>query len=207
MANYTLFQSKQLNLWLQFCANLNPGLHTWNFPVYENSIMIPEISRYPQLVWSQSMSLATSSRPWCFLVSGLTWKGYRFHTIQNSSPRSISRRKVPPIRSPPIGSGNTGVLSSVSFRISTSTRNHRTGVVTQIQRRYYSVLSRPPQNCLEIRILSRRNILPRRLARSFHISSALCYDRLQSLEDAANRDRDNANVQARFLQVRYYDKG
>jgi hypothetical protein len=38
--------------------------------------------------------------------------------------------------------------------------------------------------------------------RLFHSSLPGLYDRLQNLEDAANRDRDNANAQAVFLQVR-----
>lgn len=37
--------------------------------------------------------------------------------------------------------------------------------------------------------------------RQFHSSQSRPYDRLQNLEDAANRDRDNANAQAVFLQV------
>src|SRR5438270_13914847 len=37
--------------------------------------------------------------------------------------------------------------------------------------------------------------------RQFHSSQSQPYDRLQNLEDAANRDRDNANAQAVFLQV------
>ena len=37
--------------------------------------------------------------------------------------------------------------------------------------------------------------------RQFHLSQPRAYDRLQNLEDAANRDRDNANAQAIFLQV------
>jgi hypothetical protein len=37
--------------------------------------------------------------------------------------------------------------------------------------------------------------------RQFHPSQSRHYDRLQNLEDAANRDRDNANAQAVFLQV------
>lgn len=37
--------------------------------------------------------------------------------------------------------------------------------------------------------------------RHFHVSHPRAYDRLQNLEDAANRDRDNANAQAIFLQV------
>src|SRR6202022_763104 len=37
--------------------------------------------------------------------------------------------------------------------------------------------------------------------RQFHSSPSSRYDRLQNLEDAANRDRDNANAQAVFLQV------
>ena len=37
--------------------------------------------------------------------------------------------------------------------------------------------------------------------RQFHVSSLVSYDRLQNLEDAANRDRDNANTQAVFMQV------
>jgi hypothetical protein len=39
--------------------------------------------------------------------------------------------------------------------------------------------------------------------RSFHLSTPRLYDRLQSLEDAANRDRDNARTQASFLKVFY----
>ena len=41
----------------------------------------------------------------------------------------------------------------------------------------------------------------RKLSRQFHLSQPQAYDRLQNLEDAANRDRDNANAQAIFLQV------
>lgn len=37
--------------------------------------------------------------------------------------------------------------------------------------------------------------------RQFHSTSCTWYDRLQNLEDAANRDRDNAHAQAVFLQV------
>ena len=37
--------------------------------------------------------------------------------------------------------------------------------------------------------------------RQFHSTSCAWYDRLQNLEDAANRDRDNAHAQAVFLQV------
>ena len=52
------------------------------------------------------------------------------------------------------------------------------------------ILKRPgPQLCLE--------------ARQFHVSSFVRYDRLQSLEEAANRDRDNANTQAIFMQVKH----
>ena len=40
--------------------------------------------------------------------------------------------------------------------------------------------------------------------RKFHTSQQWRYDRLQNLEDAANRDRDNANAQAVFLQVSRY---
>jgi hypothetical protein len=49
---------------------------------------------------------------------------------------------------------------------------------------------------------SLQNVLQHQTAsRLFHVSSAQHYDRLQNLEDAANRDRDNANAQAVFFQV------
>jgi hypothetical protein len=46
-----------------------------------------------------------------------------------------------------------------------------------------------------------RDCAPLFARQHFHSSSAARYDRLQNLEDAANRDRDNANAQAVFLQV------
>jgi hypothetical protein len=38
-------------------------------------------------------------------------------------------------------------------------------------------------------------------SRKFHSTRNLLYDRLQNLEEAANRDRDNARTQAVFLEV------
>jgi hypothetical protein len=141
-------------------------------------------------------------RPWRFPVSGLTRRGCFFHTTQDPSSGNSSGKRGLLNCDPFRGSADVGIPLSVSSRISTSMANHRVSLVTQVRRHYHSVLSRPPLDCFEIRIPCRRNLLLHRLSRPFHTSSALCYDRLQSLEDAANRDRDNANVQAIFLQVR-----
>lgn len=143
------------------------------------------------------MSSSALGRSWRFPASGLARRGGRFHTTSEPHCRNSSVRGGLNSRSPFIASTNGCILLSVRFRTSTLTGNYRTSLVARV-RRQYSVLSRPPENCLEIGIPSRRNVF----LRPFHVSSALCYDRLQSLEDAANRDRDNANVQAIFLQVR-----
>jgi hypothetical protein len=42
---------------------------------------------------------------------------------------------------------------------------------------------------------------PTRQSRHFHSTRASRYDRLQNLEEAANRQRDNPNIQAAFLEV------
>ena len=71
--------------------------------------------------------------------------------------------------------------------------------------RRFSLLTRPPV----FRWASNGREDRRKMAytyggfhRQFHSSLSQPYDRLQNLEDAANRDRDNANAQAVFLQVR-----
>lgn len=62
----------------------------------------------------------------------------------------------------------------------------------------HSVLSR---SSLVTKCLGTGDLSSRIEARQFHVSSLVSYDRLQNLEDAANRDRDNANTQAVFMQV------
>jgi hypothetical protein len=64
--------------------------------------------------------------------------------------------------------------------------------------RNYSVLSRPSFMPHSLGTLGLRTRIE---ARQFHWSGLVRYDRLQNLEDAANRDRDNANAQAVFMQV------
>jgi hypothetical protein len=74
----------------------------------------------------------------------------------------------------------------------------RKSLLNQIYRSF-SILSKP---IFDESPRSFRNLYHNRAAsRRFHLSTPLRYDRLQNLEDAANRDRDNANAQAVFLQV------
>jgi len=69
--------------------------------------------------------------------------------------------------------------------------------------RNFSVLStRISENpCKRREFRCQRRLLDRLPSRQFHCSSVARYDRLQALEDTANRDRHNANAQAVFLQV------
>ena len=68
--------------------------------------------------------------------------------------------------------------------------------------RPYSLISNSIFRSLEEHTFTIQNLhLHRQARRHFHISHSVCYDRLQNLEDAANRDRDNANAQAILLQV------
>ena len=69
--------------------------------------------------------------------------------------------------------------------------------------RNFSILSkRLPYTPHEHRIIPLQSRLQDRLfSRLLHYSPLARYDRLQALEDAANRDRHNANAQAVFLQV------
>lgn len=61
-----------------------------------------------------------------------------------------------------------------------------------------SSILRLHQNLLFQRLLAAKQ---NESVRQFHSSTSARYDRLQSLEEAANRDRDNPNTQAIFLQV------
>jgi hypothetical protein len=64
--------------------------------------------------------------------------------------------------------------------------------------RNHSVLSRPSFTAHSLGTLG---LNTRTEVRQFHGSGFVRYDRLQNLEDAANRDRDNANAQAVLMQV------
>ena len=70
--------------------------------------------------------------------------------------------------------------------------------------RPFSLLTRPPISAWFLHRRRYRGDVAHThgiFCRQFHPSQSRPYDRLQNSEDAANRDRDNANAQAVFLQV------
>jgi hypothetical protein len=107
-----------------------------------------------------------------------------------SSPTQISRRVV----------GGTGI-SSFGLLASGSVRTHPAHGT-----RHYSIVAagfaQRPTHASSLPLKPRLSF-PTSF-RKFHTSQQWRYDRLQNLEDAANRDRDNANAQAVFLQVSRY---
>jgi hypothetical protein len=110
-----------------------------------------------------------------------------------SSRTQISRR----------GAASTGILS-FALLSSRSVRTHPGNSISPSHgTRHYSIVAagfaRRPTHTSSLLLKPRLNF-PASL-RKFHTSPQWRYDRLQNLEDAANRDRDNANAQAVFLQV------
>jgi hypothetical protein len=96
-------------------------------------------------------------------------------TFRSLSSRSILQRTIPSLpKTPPRSTIAPSILMQIRRGVLTGRSQHRS---TNL----HSILRFPP--------------------RQFHSSSCVRYDRLQSLEDAANRDRDNAHAQAVFLQV------
>ena len=143
---------------------------------------------------------ATINRPWTAYPTRPTAARCRFY----SAPLFfIQKRQQHGLREFDIASRDASAapgLFSYSPRALRQTCSNvpRNSLLNQICRRY-SILSKP---AVDKSLSPLRNPLHNRVAiRQFHLSTPLCYDRLQNLEDAANRDRDNANAQAVFLQV------
>ena len=96
---------------------------------------------------------------------------------------------------------------STKHGLAFSPLNYRTAVrgfasssaLANQSRRYHSVDSSPALRTI-IDATSRRRT-PFQV-RSFHVSGPSRYDRLQNLEETANRNPNNANAQAVFLQVK-----
>ena len=91
--------------------------------------------------------------------------------------------------------------SSMAFFSSKSVRTHpgNPAFTSHGTRQYSIVTTAFSQTDNSGLVKPRLPFLPN--VRNFHTSQQWRYDRLQNLEDAANRDRDNANAQAVFLQV------
>lgn len=157
-------------------------------------------SRPPPSV--QRTVMAVVNRPWMMYSSYSTAAGCRF----SSAPLSfVQKRCYHGRREFGFGGRFSGdssatsgsLLSSGAFR-PVCINVPRKSVLNQICRSY-SILSK---SIFDESILPLRSLYHNRApSRRFHLSSPLRYDRLQNLEDAANRDRDNANAQAVFLQV------
>lgn len=101
-------------------------------------------------------------------------------------------------------SSTTGVLSYPQTLRPAWSNDARKTLLNQTCR-HYSVLFKPVPKWVDHNLFPLQKLAFRRpLGRPFHISYSNRYDRLQNLEDAANRDRDNANAQAVFLQVKIF---
>jgi hypothetical protein len=149
--------------------------------------------------------MALFSRSW--MVSFIfppTAASCRFYSITSSclqKPRHLVAWGIDslPLVSRNISLGSGASLPSLQPLIPAWANKSRKSVVNQICR-HHSVLSRPAVKSFYRRPQSLVFVQPH--SRSFHLSTSVRYDRLQNLEDAANRDRDNANAQAVFLQVK-----
>ena len=149
--------------------------------------------------------MALFSRSWMVsFIPPPTTTGCRFYSFTSSSlqkPKHIVARGIDsaPLLSRNISLGSGALSPSLQPVIPAWPNNSRKTLLNQICW-HPSVLSRPTIISFYSRPQSLALAQPH--SRSFHLSTSVRYDRLQNLEDAANRDRDNANAQAVFLQVK-----
>lgn len=157
-------------------------------------------SRPPPSV--QRTVMAVVNRPWMVYFSYSTAAGCRL----SSGPLFVQKRCHHGRREFGSGGRFSGDSSAVPGLLLSSGRAFRPMCINVPRKsvlnevcRSYSILSK---SIFDGSTLPFRSLYHNRAAsRQFHLSSPLRYDRLQNLEDAANRDRDNANAQAVFLQV------
>jgi hypothetical protein len=142
--------------------------------------------------------MALFSRLWMVsFISPPTAMGCRFYSITSSSLQKP--KHLVPLVSRNISLGSGALLLSLQPLIPAWANKSRKTLLNQICR-HHSVLSTPAVKSFYRRPQSL--VFVQTHSRSFHLSTSVRYDRLQNLEDAANRDRDNANAQAVFLQVK-----
>jgi hypothetical protein len=149
--------------------------------------------------------MALFSRSWMVsFIPPLTATGCRFYSVTSVSlhkPKYIVAWGIDcaPLVSRNVSLGSGALSPSLQPVIPAWPNDSRKILLNQICR-HHSVLSRPAIISFRSRPPSLALAQPH--SRSFHMSTSVRYDRLQNLEDAANRDRDNANAQAVFLQVK-----
>ena len=151
----------------------------------------------------QRTVMTAGNRPWATCSGYSTAAGCRFSSATLSL---IQKRYHHGLMETSFGgrlSGDTlataGLLSSSARAFRPACINvPRTSILNQVCRSY-SIL---PKSIFDENVSAFRSFYHNRAAsRRFHVSTPFRYDRLQNLEDAANRDRDNANAQAVFLQA------
>ena len=151
----------------------------------------------------QRTAMAVVNRPWTVYSSYSTAAGCRFF----SAPLSfIQKRYHHGLKEIGFWDRFSRDTSATPELLSSSGRPFRPARINVPRKsllnqicRPYSIVSKPifDPSPSSFRSLRHNPAASRR----FHLSTPLRYDRLQNLEDAANRDRDNANAQAVFLQV------
>lgn len=151
----------------------------------------------------QRTVMAAGNRPWTAYSGYSTAAGCRFSSATLSF---IQKRYHHGPRKLSFGGRLSGAALVTPGLLSSSARAFRpacinvprTSILNQVCRSY-SIL---PKSIFDESVSPFRSFCHNRAAsRRFHISTPFRYDRLQNLEDAANRDRDNANAQAVFLQA------
>lgn len=140
--------------------------------------------------WTTAFGYSTARIPWSFcptpFFSTKPFVGSRIPSLRGIS-QSRTGSHVTISNSPPYFPLQRMVSTNTPILLMQLTLGQRPAI--GFKRSAYYQPARP------------RNCVPLFARKQFHSSSAARYDRLQNLEDAANRDRDNANAQAVFLQV------
>ena len=128
-------------------------------------------------------------------VGGVRAYSSVFHPPQQTFSPSLKFRSVSLARSL---SATSGFHLTAACTQTPTANNSSASCLLKYASRNHSVLSRPSFTTHSLGTLGLKT---RSEVRQFHGSGLVRYDRLQNLEDAANRDRDNANAQAVLMQV------
>ena len=148
-------------------------------------------------------SLLGGLRPGNSAIRRSVWLGQLF--LSSSISRPIHNLTMSLSKSSPSRSAVNNVRFPSCLRNTTFARNLSDGRPGFPLNRDLSLLFRPSTDGVSG---NRQKYFERAVntqsisCRQFHVSQLRSYDRFQTLEDAANRDRDNANAQAIFFQVR-----